>query len=68
MDFYNGKDLIQKCKEENLPISSIMELREITTGSLTKDEVDSKTKLALSIKSLASSESISGEIKKELSN
>lgn len=49
MDFYNGKDLIQKCKEENLPISSIMELREITSGTLTKDEVDEKINTALSI-------------------
>ena len=49
MDFYNGKDLIQKCNEENLSISSIMELREITTGSLTKGEVNEKINVALSI-------------------
>ena len=49
MDFYNGKELIQKCQEKNLPISSIMELREITVGSLTKAEVDAKIELALSI-------------------
>lgn len=49
MDFYNGKELLEKCQEKNLPISSIMEFREITTGSLTKDQVDEKIKLALSI-------------------
>lgn len=49
MDFYNGENLITKCKEKNLPISSIMELREITTGNMPKEMVEEKLNTALSI-------------------
>ncbi len=49
MDFYNGKELIQKCQEKNLPISDLMKLREITLGSITENEVDRKINTALSI-------------------
>ncbi len=49
MDFYNGKDLLKRCEERNLPISAIMELRETTTGTLTKETVDRKIAQALSI-------------------
>ena len=49
MDFYNGKDLLEKCSESQLPISGVMKLRETTTGSLTIEEVDKKLQTALSI-------------------
>lgn len=49
MDFYNGKDLIKRCQEENLPISAIMELREITIGNMPKKVVEEKINTALSI-------------------
>lgn len=49
MDFYSGKDLLEKCHENQLPISEIMKLRETTTGSLIKEEVDKKLQTALSI-------------------
>lgn len=49
MDFYNGKDLLKKCREMNAPISDVMKLRETTTGSLTIDEVDEKLRKALFI-------------------
>lgn len=49
MDFYSGKDLLEKCQENQLPISEIMKLRETTTGSLIKEEVDKKIETALSI-------------------
>ena len=49
MDFYNGKDLLEKCKESQLPISSVMKLRETTTGSLSLEEVEKKLQTALSI-------------------
>ena len=49
MDFYNGKDLIKRCQEECLPISAIMELREITTGNTPKETVEEKLDTALTI-------------------
>ena len=49
MDFYNGKELLEKCQENMLPISDIMKLRETTTGSLSMEEVDAKLETALSI-------------------
>lgn len=49
MDFYTGQELLKKCQEASLPISDIMELRETTTGSLTKEEVDKKLNVALKI-------------------
>lgn len=49
MDFYNGKQLLEKCQKHNLPISEIMELREVALGSLSKEEVDEKINTALSI-------------------
>lgn len=49
MDFYNGKELLEKCQENLLPISDIMKLRETTTGSLSLEEVDAKLQTALSI-------------------
>lgn len=49
MDFYSGKELIEKCQENSLPISEIMKLRETITGTLTANEVDEKLNTALSI-------------------
>lgn len=49
MDFYSGKELLEKCKENQLPISGIMKLRETTTGALTAKEVEQKLQTALSI-------------------
>lgn len=49
MDFYNGNDLLEKCRECELPISSIMKLRETTTGTLAIEEVEQKLQTALSI-------------------
>lgn len=49
MDFYSGKELIEKCQKNTLPISDIMKLRETTTGSLSPEEVDKKLQTALSI-------------------
>lgn len=49
MDFYNGKDLLEKCQEMNASISDVMKLRESTTGSLSTEEIDAKIKKALSI-------------------
>lgn len=49
MDFYNGKELLEKCQENQLPISEIMKLRETTTGSLSAEKVEKKLQKALSI-------------------
>ena len=49
MDFYNGKELLEKCKENSLRISQIMKLRETTTGSLPEEKVEEKLQTALSI-------------------
>ena len=49
MDFYNGKNLLEKCREKQLPISEIMRLREITTGSMAPEKLEKKLEKALSI-------------------
>ncbi len=49
MDFYNGKELLEKCQEKQLPISEIMRLREITTGAMTPEKLEKKLKKALFI-------------------
>lgn len=49
MDFYSGKELLEKCRENQLPISEIMKLRETTTGSLSAEKVEKKLQTALSI-------------------
>lgn len=49
MDFRNGLELLDICKKENLPISKVMKLREITCGTLTTEEVDEKLKVVLDI-------------------
>ena len=42
MDFYSGKELLQKCQEKQFPISEIMRLREITTGSMAPEKLEKK--------------------------
>lgn len=49
MDFKNGQELLELCKENNLPISQIMKNREVSCGSLTEAEVDEKLKRVLEI-------------------
>lgn len=49
MDFFTGQELLNRCQEEQLPISEIMKLREITLGSLPRNEIDEKLKHVLSI-------------------
>ena len=49
MDFFTGQELIGVCQEKALPISEIMKLREMTTGSLSSEEIDSKLETVLSI-------------------
>lgn len=49
MDFISGKELLDLCKSENLPISEVMKQREITCTAATSEEVDEKLKVVLSI-------------------
>lgn len=49
MDFNNAAELIELCKKENKPISSIMHLREIVCGELNADEIEKKMKKSLDI-------------------
>ena len=59
MDFYNGKDLLDKCHERNLPISDVMKLREVTLGSLSEKEVEGKMYTALDIMKQAATKPLS---------
>ena len=49
MDFKNGQELLELCREENAPISTIMKLRETTNGVSSMEEVDKKMEKVLSI-------------------
>ena len=49
MDFYTGQDLLNKCHEESLPISSIMKQRETTNTQHTSAYVDEKLETVLTI-------------------
>lgn len=49
MDFYNGKQLLNECQKQGLPISEIMRLREIITGEQPAEKVEQKLRTALSI-------------------
>lgn len=49
MDFYSGKELLEKCQENQLPISEIMRLRETTNGSMAPEKLDKKLQKVLSI-------------------
>ncbi len=58
MDFKNGQELLELCKEENAPISTIMKLRETTNGVSSMEEVDQKMEKVLSIMKTAVASSI----------
>lgn len=49
MDFYTGQELIKLCREMNVPISEIMKQREITSGNLSSEEIDTKLEKTLAI-------------------
>ena len=49
MDFRNGKELLDLCNANNLRISDVMKQREITCGTLTEEEIDSRLERILSI-------------------
>lgn len=49
MDFLSGQELLDLCKEKNLPISAIMKQREISNSSLSEEKIDSKLETVLSI-------------------
>lgn len=49
MDFYNGQALLDLCEKENILISAAMKEREVTMGTLTGEEVDSKLVTVLDI-------------------
>lgn len=58
MDFISGSELLKLCSKHKLNISDVMLQREITEGSLTKDEIISKLEHSLSIMENASHISI----------
>lgn len=49
MDFYNGQQLLEMCKKEQLPISEIMKLREMDLGNTTAEAIHEKLERVLSI-------------------
>lgn len=49
MDFKSGKELLELCAREQLPVSAVMKQREITCGSLSGEEIDKKLDTVLSI-------------------
>lgn len=49
MDFYNGHALLDLCEKEHIKISAAMKEREVTMGTLTPEEVDTKLKTVLEI-------------------
>ena len=49
MDFKNGKELLELCQREGLPISQVMRRRECVLGETTADEVERRMTRALEI-------------------
>lgn len=49
MDFFNGQNLLNLCKKEQISISAAMKEREITMGTLSSEEVDKKLAEVLTI-------------------
>ena len=49
MDFYTGKELLQKCHDENLPISEIMKIREMTNTHHDAECIAQKLETVLTI-------------------
>lgn len=49
MDFYSGKQLLEQCQKQGLPISEVMKLREIITGEQSEEKTMEKLRTALAI-------------------
>lgn len=49
MDFRNGKELLDLCREHNLLISEVMREREITCRNMTNEQIDARLKEILTI-------------------
>ena len=49
MDFYSGQELLELCQKEMISISTAMKQREITMGTLSAEEIQSKLETVLSI-------------------
>ena len=49
MDFKNGKELLELCQREGLPISQVMRRRECELGETTRDQVDHRMAKVLEI-------------------
>lgn len=49
MDFKNGQELLELCRQEDAPISEIMKMREISNGVSTEEEVCRKLEKVFSI-------------------
>ena len=49
MDFKNGKELLELCQRESLPISQVMRRRECVLGETTVDQVERRMTRALEI-------------------
>lgn len=49
MDFRNGKELLDLCREHNLLISEVMREREITCGNMTNEQINARLKEILTI-------------------
>ena len=47
MDFYSGKQLLEQCQKQGLPISEVMKLREIITGEQSEEKTMEKLRTAL---------------------
>lgn len=55
MDFLSGQQLIDLCKEKNIPISQAMKHREMDCGTLSEEEIKTKLSAVLTIMRDASS-------------
>ena len=51
MDFKTGKELLELCRRESLPISEVMRRRETEEGGLTRAEAENRMQRALEIAS-----------------
>lgn len=59
MDFNTGQALLELCSEQNLPVSAVMEQREITHGSLNIDAVREQLMKVLTIMKNAAAKPLS---------
>lgn len=63
MDFFTAEELMQRCCEENMPISQVMKLREITSGNLSDIEIDTKLKTVLTIMRQSATKALENPVK-----